>query len=80
MDRLTHETPRQAQFRRDCEDNGLDIIKFVLTNGTETYAVKCGDGGSSGPSEQDVIDITKIKLFMANTDGVTILYVGAATR
>jgi hypothetical protein len=80
MERLTHESPRQAQFRRDCEDSGLDVIKYVLANGTETYAVKCGDGGPSGPSEQDVIDVTKIKLFTADTDGVTVLYVGAATR
>lgn len=80
MIRLTHETPRQAQFRRDCEDNGLDIIKYVLNNGYGTYAVECGDGGPDGPIEQDVIDITKIKLTRVDTDGITVLYVGAATR
>lgn len=83
MERLTHESPRQAQFRRDCDDAGLNIIKFTLLDGTETYAVKCGGGG---PEAQDVTESTKIKLSRACTsseswsDGETILYVGVATR
>jgi hypothetical protein len=83
MERLTHESPRQSQFRRDCEDAGLNIVKFKLLDGNETYAVKCGPGG---PEAQDVIESTKIKLNKACTDGESwmdgevILYVGVATR
>jgi hypothetical protein len=77
MTRLVHESPRQAQFRRDCEDAGFNVVIVGSTAG-DTYGVEYGT--ADAPTSQDVIDSTKIKLSATNHNGSPVLYVGAAHR